>query len=117
LGNIADTDEQCSPAVLRVARLAVDDRFQAHGIGRLLLRAMLELAIKIRGRVGCTGVVVDAKLDAVDCYSGPGFKVIKLVRGALGDRPEPVVMLSPFERLQWLQEKGAKPAIRGNQRG
>ena len=38
--------------VLRLARLAVDERFQGHGIGRLLLRAMLELALEMRDRVG-----------------------------------------------------------------
>lgn len=85
--------------ILRVARLAVDVRFQGHGIGRLLLRAMLELALEMRDRVGCTGVVVDAKPDAVDFYSGLGFKVIELVSGALGDRPEPVAMLLPIREI------------------
>ena len=85
--------------ILRVARLAVDERFQDHGIGRLLLRAMLELALEMRDRVGCTGVVVDAKPDAVDFYSGLGFKVIELVSGALGDRPEPVAMLLPIREI------------------
>ncbi len=85
--------------ILRVARLAVDVRFQGHGIGRLLLRAMLELALEMRDRVGCTSVVVDAKPDAVDFYSGLGFKVIELVSGALGDRPEPVAMLLPIREI------------------
>ena len=85
--------------ILRVARLAVDERFQGHGIGRLLLRAMLELALEMRDRIGCTGVVVDAKPDAVDFYSGLGFKVIELVSGALGDRPEPVAMFLPIREI------------------
>ncbi|MBL3601551.1 MAG: GNAT family N-acetyltransferase [gamma proteobacterium endosymbiont of Lamellibrachia anaximandri] len=85
--------------VLRVARLAVDEHFQGHGIGRLLLRAMLELALEMRARVGCTGVVVDAKPDAVDFYSGLGFKAIGLISGALGDRPEPITMFLPIRQI------------------
>ncbi len=79
--------------ILRLARLAVDERFQGHGIGKLLLRAMLELALQMRG---CVGVVVDAKPDAVVFYSALGFKPVELVRGALGDRPEPVAMFLPI---------------------
>jgi GNAT superfamily N-acetyltransferase len=82
--------------ILRLARLAVDERFQGHGIGRLLLRAMLELAMEMRDRVGCIGVVVDAKLDAFTFYSSLGFEPIDLISGALGDRPEPTAMFLPI---------------------
>ena len=85
--------------ILRLARLAVDQRFQGHGIGRLLLRAMLELALEMRDRVGCIGVVVDAKPDAVTFYSSLGFKPIDLVSGTLGDRPEPIAMLLPIGQI------------------
>jgi GNAT superfamily N-acetyltransferase len=85
--------------ILRLARLAVDERFQGYGIGRLLLRAMLELALEMRDRVGCIGVVVDAKPDAVTFYSPLGFEVIDLVSGALGDRPEPVAMFLPIGQI------------------
>lgn len=77
----------------------MDERFQGHGIGRLLLRAMLELALEMRDRVGCTGVVVDAKRDAVTFYSSLGFKPLNLVSGALGDRPEPVAMFLPIGQI------------------
>ena len=82
--------------ILRLARLAVDERFQGHGIGRLLLRAMLDLASEMRDRVGCIGVVVDAKPDAVGFYSTLGFKPVELISGSLGDRPEPVAMFLPI---------------------
>ena len=85
--------------ILRIARLAVDERFQGHGIGRLLLRAMLEIALEIRDRVGCAGVVVDAKPDAVTFYSSLGFDPIDLISGALGDRPEPVAMFLPIAQV------------------
>jgi GNAT superfamily N-acetyltransferase len=85
--------------ILRLARLAVDERFQGHGIGRLLLRAMLELAMEMRDRTGCIGVVVDAKPDAVNFYSSLGFKPVDLISGALGDRPEPVAMFLPIGQI------------------
>ena len=85
--------------ILRLARLAVDERFQGHGIGKLLLRVVLELALNMRDRVGCIGVVVDAKSDAVTFYSSLGFKPIDLISGALGDRPEPVAMFLPIGQI------------------
>lgn len=85
--------------ILRLARLAVDERYQGYGIGRLLLRATLELALEIRDRVGCIGVVVDAKPDAVTFYSSLGFKPTDLISGALGDRPEPVAMFLPVGQI------------------
>lgn len=96
--------------ILRIARLAVDERFQGHGIGRLLLRAMLELALEMRDRIGCTGVVVDAKPDAVSFYSTLGFKAIELVRGALGDRPEPIAMLLPIRQIEAAVKKTGRSA-------
>jgi GNAT superfamily N-acetyltransferase len=85
--------------VLRLARLAVDERFQGHGIGRLLLRSMLELAIEMRDRTGCVGVVVDAKADAADFYAALGFTRLTLISGALGDRPEPIAMFLPMGQI------------------
>ena len=85
--------------ILRLARLAVDERFQGQGIGRLLLRAMLELALELRDRVGCIGVVVDAKPDALPFYSSLGFTPIDLISGALGDRPEPIAMFLHIDQI------------------
>jgi GNAT superfamily N-acetyltransferase len=85
--------------ILRLARLAVDKRFQGHGIGRLLLRAMLQLALEMRDRVGCIGVVVDAKPEAVDFYAGLGFRPMQLISGSLGDRPEPIAMFLPIREI------------------
>jgi hypothetical protein len=56
----------------------VEERSQRHGIGRLLLRAMLELFVEMRDRVDCIGMVVDAK--------------------QLGDRPVPVAMFMPVHQ-------------------
>ena len=95
--------------ILRIARLAVDERFQGHGIGRLLLRAMLEIALEIRDRAGCIGVVVDAKQDAVAFYSSLGFKPMELVSGALGDRPEPVAMFLPIHQIEVAVNEANQP--------
>ena len=95
--------------ILRLARLAVDERFQGHGIGRLLLRAMLELALEMRDRVGCIGVIVDAKPDAVTFYSSLGFKPIDLVSGPLGDRPEPIAMLLPIGQIAVAAKEATDP--------
>ncbi len=54
----------------------------------------------MRDRVGCIGVVVDAKSEAVAFYSGLGFKSMELVSGALGERPEPTVMFLPVRQIE-----------------
>ncbi|MEN8131952.1 MAG: hypothetical protein ABFS45_17575 [Pseudomonadota bacterium] len=41
-----------------------------------------------------------AKPDGVAFYSALGFKTIELVRGALGDRPEPVAMFLPIQQIE-----------------
>jgi GNAT superfamily N-acetyltransferase len=78
--------------VLRLARLAVDVRAQGWGVGLLLLRAVFALAYKMADEVGCLGVVVDAKPEAVEFYRKLGFVELDVVAGLLGDRPQPVAM-------------------------
>jgi GNAT superfamily N-acetyltransferase len=79
--------------VLRLARLGVDVRAQGLGIGRELLRFVLGLAIEQRDRLGCVGVVTDAKLDAVSFYQGLGFQPLEGVReGLLTSEPLPMFL-------------------------
>lgn len=79
--------------VLRLARLAVDARAQRLGIGRGLLRYVLTLALAQRDQVGCVGVVVDAKPDAVGFYQGLGFVPVEGVReGHLHGEPLPMFL-------------------------
>ena len=78
--------------VLRLARLAVDEGAQGRGIGKVLLRTVFALAWEMSRTVGCVGVVVDAKPDAVSFYERLGFREMDSRSGALGDRPEPVPM-------------------------
>ena len=78
--------------VLRFARLAVHEDAQGQGIGRSLLRFVFELAHDTARRLGCVGVVVDAKQDAIPFYKGLGFIRLVAEAGVLGDRPAPTPM-------------------------
>lgn len=79
--------------VLRLARLGVDTRAQGLGIGKALLRHVLGLALEQRDRLGCVGVVTDAKPDAVDFYATLGFQALEGVReGLLVSEPLPMFL-------------------------
>ena len=79
--------------VLRLARLGVDTRAQGLGIGKALLRHVLGLAIEQRDRLGCVGVVTDAKSEAVHFYEGLGFVALEGVReGMLAGEPLPMFL-------------------------
>lgn len=82
--------------VLRVARLAVDERAQGQGVGSLLLRHYIELAERMRDELGCVGLVVDAKADAVEFYLKLGFHQLALLEGASPQRPMPAPMFLPL---------------------
>jgi predicted N-acetyltransferase YhbS len=85
--------------VLRLARLAVDARVKGLGVGHLLVRAILALACRMSDEVGCVGVIVDAKPDAVTFYERLGFRRLAPVAGELGDRPQPVPLFLEIERV------------------
>jgi GNAT superfamily N-acetyltransferase len=78
--------------VLRLARLAADERVRGAGIGRALLRFSIELAEKLRDEVGCVGLLVDAKAGAVDFYEKYGFVPVAIVEGAARIVPAPSPM-------------------------
>jgi GNAT superfamily N-acetyltransferase len=86
--------------VLRLARLAVDERARGQGVGRSLLRAVLVLAAQMAEGVGCSGVVVDAKPEAVAFYAALGFVRLEVGAGALGDRPQPIPMFLEIGQLK-----------------
>ncbi len=90
--------------VLRMVRLAVDEKFQGAGLGKRLLKTVLMLALDMRERYGCVGVVVDAKPEAVEFYRSFGFIALELIYGELGDRPQPTPMFLPVAII----EKGVK---------
>jgi GNAT superfamily N-acetyltransferase len=79
--------------VLRVGRLGVDRRAQGLGIGKALLRHVFGLSIEQRDRLGCVGLVTDAKAEAVQFYEALGFVPLEGVReGLLAGEPLPMFL-------------------------
>ena len=81
---------------LRVARLAAAEEMQGKGIGKLLLRFALQLALDMAEELGCIGVVVDAKEGAVAFYERYGFEPFDVVQGGSNARPMPLAMFLPL---------------------
>ena len=77
---------------LRLSRLGVDLSSKGQGVGQALVRFALELARDTAERIGCVGVLVDAKAGAIAFYEKLGFFRLDARAGTLGDRPEPVPM-------------------------
>jgi GNAT superfamily N-acetyltransferase len=90
--------------VLGLARLAVDGAARGLGVGAQLLRFVLELALDMAGRVGCAGVVVDAKPGAVEFYAKYGFTAFDLIEGESEARPRPTPMWLPIEAVRSARE-------------
>jgi len=85
--------------VLRLARLAVAEASQGHGIGRALLRFTLRLARRMAEDLGCIGVVVDAKPKAVEFYARYGFEVVVPLEGAMQLRPQATALFLPLTAI------------------
>ncbi len=65
-------------------------------LGGSFCGAVLLLAHEMADRIGCIGVLVDAKPDAVEYYRQYGFEELEILEGALGDRPPPIPMFLPL---------------------
>jgi GNAT superfamily N-acetyltransferase len=86
--------------ILRLGRLAVVNRYQAQGIGKQLLRYLLRFALEQKDTVGCVGVVVDAKPEAVEFYRKFGFTVIDdPVEGRMRGNPPPKPFFLPINSI------------------
>jgi len=68
--------------VLLLARLAIDQAAQRTGLGGRFFAHVCRLAQMLRSAVGCVGVLVDSKPDAVGWYLKLGF--VELDGGAVG---------------------------------
>lgn len=62
---------------LRLARLATDQHHRGRGVAALLLRQVFEIALLMRETLGCVGIVVDAKRDAIDFYHKFDFEAVQ----------------------------------------
>lgn len=85
--------------ILRLARLAVDRNAQGKGLGEHLMRTVFSVAIELREKLGCAGVVVDAKPGAVEYYIRYGFVELEVIEGALEERPAPKPMFLPLSAV------------------
>lgn len=86
--------------ILRLGRLAVEQRHQGEGIGKSLLQHILRLALRQRETVGCVGIVVDAKPTAVTFYQRYGFQpIVDVLEGQLGGYPMPISMFLPIKSI------------------
>ena len=81
--------------ILRVTRIGVNIKYQNQGVGKELMATAFRLAIEQKDRFGCVGVVVDAKIDAIDFYKKLGFVEIEVERGlsATYSMPTPMFMV------------------------
>ena len=85
--------------VLRLARLATSIEARSEGVGLLLLRFALQLARDMSATLGCVGVLVDAKAEAVPFYERYGFEAIDALQGESNARPVPQLMFQPVGRI------------------
>ena len=95
----------CPVPVLGLARLAVDQAAQRQGVGAALLRTVLLLAHELSEDVGCAGVVVDAKPDAVSFYEKLGFMALDVIEGESDARPRLTAMSLPIGAIQAARRK------------
>lgn len=72
--------------------MASDERARGRGVGTALLQAVFVLAWQMAADLGCAGVLVDAKREAITFYQRFGFVPVASVAGELGDRPGPFPM-------------------------
>ncbi len=86
--------------ILHITRIGVDVKYQNRGIGKELMFSAFKLALEQKERVGCIGVVVDAKVDAVTFYQQLGFVELDAVRGLSKTHPLPIPMFIVIQTIQ-----------------
>lgn len=86
--------------VLRIARLAIDKKFQGFGLGKKILALTFKLALTMKSNYGCIGVVVDAKPESIEFYKKLGFVSLQIVSGELGDKPEPEALFLSIKVIE-----------------
>ena len=97
--------------VLRLGRLAVDEKMRGRGIAQDILRSVFALAQRMAADMGCAGVVVDAKPEAMDFYRRLGFIDLEVEAGLVGDRPQPSPMFLELGAIQ----KSTRERLRASQ--
>ncbi len=87
--------------VIRLSRLAVGESAQGRGVGSALLRHVNRLALELSAdKIGCAGVVVDAKPGAVEFYSRYGFVPLAAEMGELAPHLEAKPMFLGVQKIR-----------------
>jgi len=68
--------------MLLLARLAVDRRFKARGLGHALLSEPLRIAVAVSEQAGCRCVIVDVYPSAMGWYERYGFRPLEGGKGS-----------------------------------
>ena len=62
---------------VKIARLAVDSRFERKGIGTYLLLAAIGKTLSVCESIGCRYILVDSKKDSIGFYQKNEFKLVE----------------------------------------
>lgn len=73
---VADYPYRKYPSI-KIARLAIDKRFERNGFGRFSVFAAIGLALSASDIIGCRYLMVDSKPESVNFYKKLGFKIIE----------------------------------------
>lgn len=66
---------------IKIARLAVEEKFEGCGIGRFLLFWATGKVYQLSNEVGCRYITLDSKQESLGFYEKFGFKVIERYAG------------------------------------
>ncbi|MBU1667071.1 GNAT family N-acetyltransferase [bacterium] len=88
--------------VLHITRMGVDVNYQNRGVGRELIATAFRLAVeqKKMKMVGCIGVLVDAKVEAIPFYERLGFVKLEAKRGIPKKDPKPIPMFMVIQTIE-----------------
>lgn len=85
--------------VLRLARFGVDIREQGRGIGAEMLGASVQIALEMRARAGCVGILVDSKPETVAFYEKHDFRRTAVTSRIAGAGAPPVRLFADLRHL------------------
>ena len=85
--------------VMRLVRLGVDAREQGRGLGSEMLGASVLIALEMRARAGCVGVLVDSKPETVAFYEKHGFRPTQVTSRIAGAGAPPVRLFADLKHL------------------
>ncbi len=85
--------------VMRLVRLGVDVREQGRGLGSEMLGASVLIALEMRARVGCVGILVDSQPETVAFYEKRDFRRTAVTSRLAGAGAPPVRLFADLRHL------------------